>query len=302
MNHSLPFPSGLGVALVTPFRPDGNIDFDALGRLVDHVTAGGVDYLVALGTTAETPTLSPEERRAVLGFILKRNGGRLPVVAGIGGNCTAAVVRAVGDFDLTGVSAILSVTPFYNKPGQEGLYRHYMAVAEVSPVPVILYNVPGRTGVNMTPATTLRLARESANIIAIKEACGDVAQFEELLAGRSEGFHILSGDDNMAIPLIERGGEGLISVAANAWPSHMSAMVAAALRHDDATADRLWGNVAAAVRALFDEGNPTGIKAALSIDGIIGNTMRLPLVSASKGLVEKLRRLIEEDGLRPDGQ
>ena len=209
-----PFPSGLGVALVTPFQDNGAIDFPALDALVDYVTAGGVDYLVALGTTAETPTLSTAERKAVLERIKSRNAGRLSLVAGIGGNDTAAVVAALHDFDLAGVDAILSVTPFYNRPSQRGLYEHFRAVADASPVPVILYNVPSRTGVNMQPQTTLKLAEETGNIIAVKEASGDMEQVNELIAGRPDGFHVWAGDDAWAVPLIERGATGL----SPSWP------------------------------------------------------------------------------------
>ena len=235
-----PFPSGLGVALVTPFQDNGAIDFPALDALVDYVTAGGVDYLVALGTTAETPTLSTAERKAVLERIKSRNAGRLSLVAGIGGNDTAAVVAALHDFDLAGVDAILSVTPFYNRPSQRGLYEHFRAVADASPVPVILYNVPSRTGVNMQPQTTLKLAEETGNIIAVKEASGDMEQVDELIAGRPDGFHVLSGDDALAVPLIEKGGDGLISVVANAYPAYMAEMVGAAMAQDAKRSHRLW--------------------------------------------------------------
>ncbi len=291
-----PFPSGLGVALVTPFGENGDIDFDALGGLVDYVIGGGVDYIVALGTTAETPTLSAGERNAVTAFIRTRNAGRVPIVVGIGGNCTASVVRDICACDLEGISAILSVTPFYNKPSQRGLYEHYKTISEASPLPVILYNVPGRTGVNMAPSTTLRLARDFDNIIAVKEASGNVAQFEELLAGRPDGFHVLSGDDSLALQLIGRGGDGLISVAANAYPERISAMIDAAMAQDKGAAEGYWNEIAELVSALFAEGNPTGVKAALSIRGLISNRLRLPLVSASDELYGRIGELARRAG------
>ena len=269
-----PFPSGLGVALVTPFQDNGDVDFDALDLLVDYVTAGGVDYLVALGTTAETPTLFPDERKAVLDRIRRRNAGRLPLVAGLGGNNTAAVVRALGEFDLEGVSAVLSVTPYYNKPSQAGLYAHYRAIAEASPVPVLMYNVPGRTGVNMQAETTLRLAREVENILGIKEACGDMKQIAALTAGRSEGFHVLSGDDNHALGLIALGGDGLISVAANVCPKQVSEMIAAAMAHEADYAEQVWQPLASL--------------------GILRNRLRLPLVGVSEGLYARISQLMRE--------
>lgn len=292
-----PFPKGTGVALITPFKNNKEIDYDALGRMVEHVVGGGVDYVVALGTTAETPTLFPEERNEVLAHVKKCVAGRVPVVAGIGGNNTAGVIRAVEACDITGISAILSVTPFYNRPSQRGLYEHYKVIAESSPLPVILYNVPSRTGVNMLPETTLRLAREMENVIAVKEACGDIAQFEELLAGRPEGFHVISGDDAMALPLIEKGGDGLISVAANAFPDRYSKMVGDAMAGDMAGAKAIWKSVAEVTRALFEEGNPAGVKAALHIKAIIANDLRLPLVESSPELFDKIERLIKEGGL-----
>lgn len=292
-----PFPSGLGVALVTPFTDSGAIDFPALDALVEHVVAGGVDYLVALGTTAETPALFPQERQAVLRRIGERNAGRVPLVAGIGGNNTAAVVAALHDFDLAGVDAVLSVTPYYNRPSQRGLYEHFRAVADASPVPVILYNVPGRTGVNMLPQTTLKLAREADNILAVKEASGDLEQIEELIAGRPEGFRILSGDDALAVSLIEKGGDGLVSVVANAYPSYVAAMVSAAMVQDSFRAHELRDRTEELVKALFAEGNPTGIKAALSLKGLLENNLRLPLIPSSPELTERIRSLSGRAGL-----
>lgn len=292
-----PFPSGLGVALVTPFTKSGEVDFAALDTLVDYVITGGVDYLLALGTTAETPTLSVEECDAVIAQIKARNAGRLPLVVGVGGNNTAAVVAAVRSFDLSGVEAVLSVTPYYNKPTQQGLYEHFKAIAAASPRPIILYNIPGRTGVNMIPSTTLRLAREFENIIGIKEACGDLVQIGEIIEGRPAGFFVLSGDDAMAIPLIEQGGDGLISVAANAYPRHISEMIYASMSQNKEKSAALWSKIADIEKALFAEGNPTGIKAALGIKGVINNVLRLPLVKATPELQGRIESLNASAGL-----
>ena len=291
-----PFPKGLGIALVTPFLKNGDIDFPALDALVDHVIDGGVDYLVVLGTTAETPALFPHERDAVLARVKTHNAGRLPVVVGIGGNNTAGVINAIQNCDLEGVSAILSVTPFYNRPSQRGLYEHYKAIAEASPLPVILYNVPSRTSVNMLPETTLRLAREFPNIIAIKEAYGEMAQFEELLAGRPDGFSVISGDDATALPLIERGGDGLISVAGNAFPEYISRMISEGFKGESQKAGLAWENINDLVKCLFEEGNPTGVKAALSIKGKIHNVLRLPLVESSESLYGRIGQLVKKSG------
>lgn len=288
---------GVGVALVTPFDKSGNVDYAALGRVVDHVTEGGVDYLVALGTTAETPTLSDREKKSVLAFIKERNAGRLPIVVGCGGSDTAEVVRCINEIDLAGVSAVLSVTPYYNKPSQEGLYQHYRQIAGESPVPVILYNVPTRTGVNMTAETTLRLAHEVGNILGVKEACGTVAQMAQILCGRPAGFRVISGDDIMALPMAAMGGDGVISVAANAFPHTMSAMMAAAERGDNAEAAKLFQKVFCALEFLFCEGSPTGIKAVLAAQGLIENTLRLPLIPASEQLMERIGAMIKECGL-----
>ncbi len=289
--------TGTGVALVTPFNEKGEVDYPALGKLVDHVIAGGVDYLVALGTTAETPTLSCEEKREIFYYIRQRNANRLPLVVGIGGNNTAHVVKELQEWDMEGVTAVLSVTPYYNRPSQEGLFQHYKAIAEASPRPVILYNVPPRTGVNMTAATTLRLAREVPNLVAVKEACGNIEQMQEILDGRPEGFLVLSGDDGMAVPLIERGGEGLISVAANAFPAEFSSLVNLAREGKKAPAEELWTRLSEATAALFYEGNPTGIKCALAIKGLIQNTLRLPLVPSTDDLTAKMRDIFSRNGL-----
>lgn len=294
MEHNF---KGVGVALVTPFAEDGNVDFDALGRLVDGVVEGGVDYIVALGTTAETPTLSCGEQDEIAKYILRCNAGRVPVVIGMGGNNTAKLCEQLHEFDPTGFSAVLSVTPYYNKPTQEGLFRHYRAIAGASPLPVILYNVPGRTGVNMTAATTLRIAREVPNVCAVKEACGDIRQMEEIVKGAPEGFLVLSGDDAMTLPLISVGGHGVISVAANAFPEKFSTMVHAAMNQGVAKAEGLWEDFEEVCPMLFEEGNPTGIKGALAVKGICGVDVRLPLVEASDALQARLRKAISDNSL-----
>ena len=285
---------GVGVALVTPFGEEGGVDFGALGRLVDYVTDNGADFLVALGTTAETPTLSAEEKRDILAFIKERNRKGLPLIAGIGGYDTRGVIHQIGETDLSGVSAVLSVTPYYNKPSQRGLFEHYKAIAGESPVPVLLYNVPSRTGVNLKAETTLRLANEVENLLGIKEACGSLSQISYLLRDRPQGFKVFSGDDNMALPLIALGGDGVISVAANVFPSVFTRMVEAVFAGDRATASALQLRLFEAVEALFEEGNPTGVKTALAVRGVMENRLRLPLVPGSEALAERLRRLIDK--------
>ena len=285
---------GVGVALVTPFTQNGEVDYDALGRVVEHVTRGGVDYLVALGTTAETATLPRQEQQEILAFIRKCNGARLPLVVGIGGNSTDDVIGRFREFDLDDAAAVLNVTPYYNKPGQRGLYEHYKAVAEASPVPVLLYNVPGRTGVNMTAETTLKLAREVRNIIGIKEASGFLSQITCLLRDRPEGFLVISGDDGIALPLAALGSDGLISVAANALPELVAEMMRTAAAGDNKKAAALHLRLHGVIDALFAEGSPTGIKALLAAKGIIENYLRLPLVPASDALQERFGQLIRK--------
>ena len=271
---------GVGVALVTPFLPDKSVDYVTLGLLIDYQIQSGVDYLVALGTTSEAPTLSDAERIDVRRFILSRVDGRVPVVLGYGGNNTHALVGQLGADDLTGFCAILSVTPFYNKPSQEGLYRHFMAVAEASPVPVILYNVPGRTGVNMTASTTLRLASHP-NIVAIKEASGNLVQAQQIIAGAPDGFSVISGDDALTMAMVCAGAAGVISVIANALPAPFSEMVHAAMKGDIATAVALNLDLIPVYPLLGIDGNPAGIKSLLSIFGYGHNELRLPLVPAT---------------------
>lgn len=288
---------GVGVALITPFN-NYDIDYEALARMVEHTINGGVDFIVALGSTAETPTLSIKERQEVLRFIVNRANGRVPIVAGMGSNDTRALTEHLRTFDMSGVSAILSVVPYYNKPSQEGIYRHFMAVAEASPVPVIIYNVPGRTGVNMTAETTLRLAHSSDNIIAVKEASGDIEQMQRILDGRPEGFLVLSGDDGITVELVKRGGDGVISVAANAFPTLFCKCVHDAIEGRIGDAESEIERLGEAIGLLFKEGNPTGIKAMTAAMGLTSKLPRLPLVAASDALSEMIKSAVERYELR----
>lgn len=286
--------AGVGVALITPFTAEGKVDYPALARMIDYVIEGGVDYIVALGTTAETPTLYMPERSVIAMFITNHIAGRVPLVIGCGGNSTSEVLDQLREFDLRGADAILSVTPYYNKPSQEGLYQHFRTVAEHSPLPVVLYNIPGRTGVNMTAETTLRIARDLENVVGVKEASGDIEQMQRILDNRPEGFLVLSGDDAMTLPLMRRGGDGVISVAANAFPRRFMHCVNLARKGAFEQAEAEFRALEEAVRALFEEGNPVGVKCALSVMGMIGDTMRLPLVKGTPALRAKFEKLIAE--------
>ncbi len=288
---------GVGVALITPFN-NYEVDYPALERMVDYVIAGGVDYIVALGSTAETATLSLKERDEVLRFIVKHTNGRVPIVAGMGSNNTADLVEQLHTFNLSDVVAILSVVPYYNKPSQEGIYRHFMAVAEASPVPVIIYNVPGRTGLNMTAATTLRLAHATPKIVAIKEACGNIEQMQAILDGRPEGFLVLSGDDGLTVELVKRGGDGVISVAANSLPERFCGCVHRAIEGNIATAESEMVELTPAIDLLFKEGNPTGVKSMTAAMGLTRSEVRLPLVEGSMSLMEDIKSAITKYDLR----
>lgn len=280
--------SGTGAALFTPFGPDSKIDYPALSALIDHVIGGGVNYIVALGTTAETPTLTVAEKNELTRFIAEKTACRVPLVLGIGGNNTRALTEQIAQTDLTPFTAILSVVPYYNKPNQEGIYRHFEAIANASPVPVILYNVPGRTGVNMTAETTLRLATDFPNIRAIKEASGNMDQIRQIIAGAPEGFLTISGDDSLAVSVIEAGGAGVISVLADTHPAVCSRMVDAALAGNLAEARRIENTLLPFIKYLFEEGNPVGIKCSASALGLCADTVRLPLVCASDTLKGKI--------------
>ncbi|MGC4058885.1 MAG: 4-hydroxy-tetrahydrodipicolinate synthase [Chitinophagaceae bacterium] len=283
---------GTGVALVTPFRNDHSIDYDALGKLIDHVVNNGVDYLVALGTTGETPTLSSDEKKQVLKFVVQHNAGRVPVVCGMGGNNTAEILEQLKDYDLTGVSALLSVSPYYNKPTQEGIYQHYKAIAQATPLPIILYNVPGRTAGNILPATALRLAKDCSNIVAIKEASGNIVQFMEYVSLMPDGFQLLSGDDNLVLPQIAIGFHGVISVAANSYPKLFTEMVNAALDGDFGNARTKHYQLLKGMDLLFTEGNPAGVKCALKQLGVCGDTLRLPLVNVSDTTEQAIKAFV----------
>ena len=281
---------GLGTALITPFDKDGSVDYEALKRLLDTQLTGFVDYIVVLGTTGEAVTMTETERAEVRTFIRQYVNGRFPLVLGVGGNCTAAVCETLRTMDLTGFSAILSVCPFYNKPNQEGLYQHFCKVAEASPIPVILYNVPGRTGVNLLPETVIRIHEAHPDkVVGIKEASGNIEQIKHLInlinaeGNKREALHVISGDDGIAAEVMKAGGVGLISVASNAFPEDFWHIV-----HDKDAA--LQAKYAEMVKLLFAEGNPVGIKAVLAQKGIIQNYLRLPLVPASKELQESIKK------------
>ena len=274
--------SGTGVAIATPFTPAGDLDMTGMEKLVEHLIKGGVEYLVVLGTTGESATLNKEEKQEVFSKVNAINKGRVRLVAGIGGNDTREVVKALNAFDLAGYEAILSVSPYYNKPNQEGLFQHYKAVNDASPLPVIMYNVPGRTGMNVSVATTLRIARECKNIIATKEASGNVEQIMQIIAGKPQGFEVISGDDGITLPLIACGAIGVISVVANAYPNEFSNMVRKCLAGDFAGARPMHEKMFPIIQSMFAEGSPSGLKAYLAKLDIAGENFRLPVVSVSE--------------------
>jgi len=278
---------GLGVAMVTPFNEQGNVDFPALQRMVEHQIKGGTAFLVVLGTTGETPTLSAAEQRRVVDFVLEVNAGRLPVVVGVTGNNTAELCERIHNWDVSGVAAFLVATPAYNKPGQEGLKAHYTSVADAAQRPVILYNVPGRTSCNVSAATTLTLANHS-NVIGIKEASGDLEQIGDILAGRPPHFAVWSGDDALAMPTVAMGAEGLISVLGNAFPKPLTAMVEQASFGQTHEARSTHAALKPLMKLMFEEGNPAGIKAAMNHLGLCEGDVRLPLTKASSALKDKL--------------
>ena len=285
---------GLGVALVTPFMENGAVDFAAVARIVDNLIEGGVDYILVLGTTGETPTLTTDERRALIRFVRERVAGRVHLMVGVGGNCTHDVVTTLRTWDLSGYDAILSVNPYYNKPNQEGLYQHFKAIAEASPLPIMLYNIPGRTGVNMTPETIARIATDCENVIGVKEASGNLEQMEQVKALTPSNFLLISGDDGLTVEVIKRGGVGVISVLANAYPAETAEVVNLALNGNIAEAEQKLAALDAIVASLFEEGNPVGVKTTLYLKGVCSNTMRLPLVPGSASLQEKMKNLIAE--------
>ena len=279
---------GTGVALVTPFNADGSVDYDGLKNLINYQIDGKVEYLVSLGTTGEASTLNKEEKKKIWAYTAEVNNGRVPLVAGLGGNNTAELVEQIKAFEANGYEAILSASPYYNKPTQEGIYQHYKAVSEASALPVILYNVPGRTASNMSAATTCRLATDFKNIIAIKEASANFDQFNEILRDKPADFLLISGDDPAALPMIALGAVGVISVLGNALPQKYSDMIRLCLQGDFATAAPLHLSMVELTRMIFAEGNPAGVKAALKHLGVCGDAVRLPLVTVSSALAQQI--------------
>jgi 4-hydroxy-tetrahydrodipicolinate synthase len=283
---------GTGVAVITPFTNELKVDFDALGKVIDFLIKGGVEYLVTLGTTGETPTLDKQEKLDIVKYTFEKVNERVPVVVGIGGNNTADLVNDLHKYPLEKATAILSASPNYNKPSQEGIFQHYKAIAEASPKPVLLYNVPGRTGRNMTAATTLRLAHEVPNIAGMKEASGDFAQCMEILRDMPKDFLLVSGDDAIALPLVACGMAGVISVAANAFPKQFSEMIRLSLKNDFAAAKKLNDPLIEAYDLMFVENNPSGVKAFMAELGLIKNTVRLPVVPLSDPMHKKVQQYL----------
>lgn len=279
---------GTGVALVTPFKNDFSVDVEALTRIVNYVIDGGVEYLVVLGTTAESATLSAEEKELVIATIVKANAGRLPLVLGVGGNNTTKVIEELKTRDFSNFDAILSVSPYYNKPTQEGIYQHFKAVADASPIPVILYNVPGRTASNMLPTTVARIANDCKNVIGIKEAAGDIVQAMKLIQITPKGFLVISGDDMITLPMVLAGGAGVISVIGEGFPKDFSEMVRLGLQRKVDEAYQLHYKLADAIDMIFEQGNPGGIKEVFKSLGLSENTVRLPLVSVNDDLAKRL--------------
>jgi 4-hydroxy-tetrahydrodipicolinate synthase len=286
--------TGTGVALITPFKKDQSVDTDALTRIVNYQLEGGIDYLVVLGTTAESATLDKEEKKLVIDTIVKANAGRLPLVLGIGGNNTKEVVEEIKSANLSEFAAILSVSPYYNKPTQEGIYQHFKMVAEASPVPVILYNVPGRTASNMLPETVIRLAKDFKNVVAIKEAAGDIVQAMRLIQNAPEGFLVISGDDMITLPMVLAGGAGVISVIAEGFPHQFSQMVRLGLERRVDEAYKLHYEIADSIDMIFEQGNPAGIKHIFKELGLCEDTLRLPLVNINADLAARLSAFVKK--------
>jgi len=284
----------MGVALITPFKEDESVDYEALARLVDYQLQNGTDYLVVLGTTAETPTLTEEEKKDIINLVVTKVNGRIPIVLGVGGNCTRSVVEKLKNDNFDGIDAILSVVPYYNKPSQEGIYQHYKAIAEATELPIVLYNVPGRTGVNMTAETTLRIARNFSNVIAIKEASGNITQMDDIIKNKPENFNVISGDDGITFPLITLGAVGVISVIGNAFPREFSRMTRLALQGDFANALAIHHRFTELFNLLFVDGNPAGVKSMLNAMGMIENKLRLPLVPTRITTFEAIRKVLNE--------
>ena len=285
---------GSGVAIVTPFKNDSSIDFSALGRVVEHIIQGGINYIVVLGTTGESVTLTKDEKKAIISYVVETINGRLPLIVGIGGNNTQDAINTIKHTDLSGIDGILSVVPYYNKPTQRGLFQHFKSIATCSPVPVIMYNIPGRTGCNMTSETCLELAHECDNIVGIKEASGDMGQIMRIIKGKPDNFGVISGDDMLAIPVISAGGAGVISVLGNAFPEACSELVNNAIKNNYKSAREIHFKYLEIIDLLFTEGNPAGVKAMLSVLNICQNNLRLPLVPVSRSTMSRIQKAVEE--------
>ncbi len=285
---------GTGVAIITPFKSNNEIDFEALEKLINHIINNSVEYIVTLGTTGETPTLSKKEKQEIVNFTLEKINGRVPVVVGIGGNNTQEVIEHLKDFPLDKITAVLSSSPYYNKPSQEGIFQHYKALSEASPIPVILYNVPGRTGSNISAETTIRLTKECKNISGIKEASGNIIQCMHILKNMPEDFLMVSGDDHIALPLVACGSDGVISVAANCFPKDFSDLIRFALENDFKNATNLQNKLLEGYDLLFAENNPAGVKAFLYEMKFIENKLRLPLVPLSANLQQKVKQFVTQ--------
>ncbi|MCP4910682.1 MAG: 4-hydroxy-tetrahydrodipicolinate synthase [Bacteroidetes bacterium] len=286
--------SGTGVAIVTPFELSGEIDFEGLTKLLNHIISNGVDFVVALGTTSEAVTLSKNEKSEVVQHVLKVVNGRTPVIIGIGGNNTASVIEEIKSTDFEGISGILSVAPYYNKPNQRGIYEHFKAIASECSVPIILYNVPGRTSSNIDSETCIKLAHNFRNIIAVKEASGDLTQIMEIISSKPHDFNVLSGDDALTFPMVALGAKGVISVVANSFPAEFSTMVKHALNGENAAARKIHYSLLSFIDMIFREGNPAGVKAALEIQGIMKNNLRLPMVPVTKLLYDEISQEVNK--------
>jgi 4-hydroxy-tetrahydrodipicolinate synthase len=285
---------GTGVAIVTPFKNDSSIDFSALGRVINHTIKGGVNYIVVMGTTGESVTLSKDEKQAIISYVLEAVDSRVPLILGIGGNNTQEVINHIRQTDLSGIDGLLSVAPYYNKPTQRGIFQHFKTIATWSPVPVIMYNVPGRTGCNISAETCLELAHNCENITGIKEASGDLTQIMKIIKGKPENFGLISGDDMLTIPVISAGGIGVISVLANAFPAACSDLVNHALKNNFKPAREIQFRFLEMIELLFTEGNPAGIKAMLSVMNICQNYLRLPLVPVSRTTMTRIQKAVED--------
>lgn len=285
---------GTGVAIVTPFKNDTSIDFSAFGRVIEHVIKGGINYIVAMGTTGESPTLTRDEKKAIISYVLEAIDGRVPLVVGIGGNNTQEIINQFRMLNLNGIDAVLSVAPYYNKPSQRGLYQHFKAISNSCPVPLILYNVPGRTGCNISAETCLQLANECDNVVAVKEASGNFEQIMKILKDKPDNFSVISGDDLNTLPIIAAGGTGVISVLANAFPAEWSEMVNHCLKSNYKSARDIQYRFLELIELLFTDGSPAGVKAMLNIMDLCQNYLRLPLIPVSRPVYTRIQKAIEE--------